>query len=276
MSLKSSLPWLGAEQETPRDFHLSERVSLPGLVTQGWQEVQQQVPGLLPRAIEGWLRAERDRRIAQRRQAGEKVYRWGDTVRKCWQTLWGRPEQVRVPRLRWEQRRKLRRQFWHLWDALDLHELRGTGRDASPSAGASGPRRWSRSSGRNCPGAGLFPLPGGLAPPLRHDESGRRLFQALANISKPLPRLPRRSPHGARAGLLPAGRRGHSSLRSSHDPEHPQPPFQQNRWTVPGIRKAWEMRTLLAHSLDLPVSLPAAISETRKVSEACRCHGAGV
>jgi len=81
-------------------FTLSERVSLQGLVTQGWQQVQQQVLALLKRTVEGLLEAERDQRLATRRQQGEKVYRWGYTVRKCWQTLWGRLEQVRVPRLR--------------------------------------------------------------------------------------------------------------------------------------------------------------------------------
>jgi len=69
-------------------------------VTQGWQQVQQQVLQLVKRSIEGLLEAERDQRIAARQAAGEKVYRWGYTVRKCWQTLWGRLEQVRVPRLR--------------------------------------------------------------------------------------------------------------------------------------------------------------------------------
>lgn len=81
-------------------FTLSGRVSLQAVVEQGWRQVQQEVLSLMQQAIEAWLRAERDRRIAQRSQAGEKVYRWGYTVRKCWQTLWGRLEQVRVPRLR--------------------------------------------------------------------------------------------------------------------------------------------------------------------------------
>ena len=53
----------------------------------------------LKAASEGLVRAEYDRRVAERRQRGEKVYRWGYTVRKCWQTLWGALEQVRVPRL---------------------------------------------------------------------------------------------------------------------------------------------------------------------------------
>ncbi|MGH9793476.1 MAG: IS256 family transposase [Candidatus Acidiferrales bacterium] len=79
---------------------LIERISLESLMNQGWQQVQQQVLELVKRSIEGLLEAERDQRIAARRAAGEKVYRWGYTVRKCWQTLWGRIEQVRVPRLR--------------------------------------------------------------------------------------------------------------------------------------------------------------------------------
>ncbi len=54
----------------------------------------------LKRTIEGLLAAERDRRVAERRERGEKIYRWGYTVRKCWQTAWGTLEQVRVPRLR--------------------------------------------------------------------------------------------------------------------------------------------------------------------------------
>jgi transposase-like protein len=52
------------------------------------------------RSVEGLLQAERDRRVSQAQQRGEKVYRWGYTVRKCWTTLWGSLEQVRVPRLR--------------------------------------------------------------------------------------------------------------------------------------------------------------------------------
>jgi transposase-like protein len=59
--------------------------------------------GQLKQTIEGLLCAERDRRIEQLRQQGQKVYRWGYTVRKCWQTLWGALAQVRVPRLRGHQ-----------------------------------------------------------------------------------------------------------------------------------------------------------------------------
>jgi transposase-like protein len=70
------------------------------LFKQAWNEVQQTVLEQLQRTIEGLLTAERDRRVAEARQRGERVYRWGYTVRKCWTTLWGSLEQVRVPRLR--------------------------------------------------------------------------------------------------------------------------------------------------------------------------------
>ncbi len=76
------------------------RVALSEMIEQGWRQVQDRVLEQLKRTIEGLLGAERDRRIAERQQQGEKVYRWGYTVRKCWQTLWGALEQVRVPRLR--------------------------------------------------------------------------------------------------------------------------------------------------------------------------------
>ncbi len=79
---------------------LEGRLTLRDLFEQAWNEVQQSVLEQLKRTIEGLLQAERDRRVAECRQQGEKVYRWGYTVRKCWQTLWGRIEQVRVPRLR--------------------------------------------------------------------------------------------------------------------------------------------------------------------------------
>jgi transposase-like protein len=64
---------------------------------QAWQQVEGQARTMLKRAVEGLLVAEATRR-------GEKVYRWGYTVRKCWTTLWGNLEQVRVPRLRgWKE-----------------------------------------------------------------------------------------------------------------------------------------------------------------------------
>jgi transposase-like protein len=67
---------------------------------QAWQQVEGQAREMLKRAVEGLLVAERDRRVSEAQERGEKVYRWGYTVRKCWTTLWGRLGQVRVPRLR--------------------------------------------------------------------------------------------------------------------------------------------------------------------------------
>jgi putative transposase len=79
---------------------LEGRVALGELMEQAWQQVEGQAREMLKRAVEGLLLAERDRRVTQAKQRGEKVYRWGYTVRKCWTTLWGNLEQVRVPRLR--------------------------------------------------------------------------------------------------------------------------------------------------------------------------------
>ena len=79
---------------------LSGRVALGELIEQAWQQVEGQAREMLKRAVEGLLGAERDRRVAEAKQRGEKVYRWGYTVRKCWTTLWGTLHQIRVPRLR--------------------------------------------------------------------------------------------------------------------------------------------------------------------------------
>jgi len=79
---------------------LNERLTLRDLIEQGWKQVQQEVLEQLRRTIEGLLQAERDRRVTEAQQRGEKVYRWGYTVRKCWTTLWGTLHQIRVPRLR--------------------------------------------------------------------------------------------------------------------------------------------------------------------------------
>ncbi len=76
------------------------KLTLSAVCGQAWSEVQEQVRGMLKRSIEGLLAAERDRRWAECRQQGEQAYRWGYTVRKCWQTLWGALREVRVPRLR--------------------------------------------------------------------------------------------------------------------------------------------------------------------------------
>lgn len=79
---------------------LTGRLALQDVIEQGWKQLQGGFLNQLRQSIEGLLKAERDRRVVEYRQAGEKVYRWGYTVRKCWQTLWGTIEQVRVPRLR--------------------------------------------------------------------------------------------------------------------------------------------------------------------------------
>ncbi len=79
---------------------LSGSLTLPQLMEQAWSQIQGQVRQMLKGTLQGLLLAERDRLLTQQRQAGEKAYRWGYTVRKCWQTLWGNLEQVRVPRLR--------------------------------------------------------------------------------------------------------------------------------------------------------------------------------
>jgi len=84
-------------------FTLEGKLTLKQVVEQGFEEIRQEFLERLRRTIEGLLVAERDRRVAELRQQGEKVYRWGYTVRKCWQTLWGALEQVRVPRLRGQE-----------------------------------------------------------------------------------------------------------------------------------------------------------------------------
>jgi transposase-like protein len=81
-------------------FTLEGKLTLKQVVEQGFEEIRQSFLEQLKKTIEGLLRAERDGRIAALRQQGQQVYRWGYTVRKCWQTLWGALEQVRVPRLR--------------------------------------------------------------------------------------------------------------------------------------------------------------------------------
>jgi putative transposase len=76
------------------------RLALQDVIEQGWKQLQGGFLQQLKKTIEGLLTAERDRRVAERQERGEKIYRWGYTVRKCWQTAWGALEQVRVPRLR--------------------------------------------------------------------------------------------------------------------------------------------------------------------------------
>jgi transposase-like protein len=81
-------------------FTLEGKLTLKQVVEQGFEEIRQGFLVQLKGSIEGLLRAERDRRVEALRQHGQKAYRWGYTVRKCWQTLWGALQQVRVPRLR--------------------------------------------------------------------------------------------------------------------------------------------------------------------------------
>jgi putative transposase len=76
------------------------RLALADVIEQGWKQLQGGFLEQLKKTIEGLLAAERDRRVTEGRERGEKVYRWGFTVRKCWQTAWGTLQQVRVPRLR--------------------------------------------------------------------------------------------------------------------------------------------------------------------------------
>jgi hypothetical protein len=79
---------------------LEGRVALRELMEQAWQQVEGQAREMLQRSVEGLLLAERDRRVSEAQQQGEKIYRWSYTVRKCWTTLWGSLEQVRVLQLR--------------------------------------------------------------------------------------------------------------------------------------------------------------------------------
>lgn len=76
------------------------RVPLKDIVEQAFRQLQGEFLGQWKRTIEGLLAAERDQRWEHLRQQGQKVYRWGYTVRKYCQTLWGTLEQLRVPRLR--------------------------------------------------------------------------------------------------------------------------------------------------------------------------------
>lgn len=81
-------------------FTLEGKLTLKQVVEQGFEEIRQSFWEPLKKTMEGLLRSERDRRVAERRQQGEKIYGWGYTVRKGWTTVWGAWEQVRVPRLR--------------------------------------------------------------------------------------------------------------------------------------------------------------------------------
>src|ERR1700685_1224145 len=78
----------------------SGRLALQEVVEQGWKQLQGGFLEQLKKTIEGLLAAERDQRVARYRERGEKIYRWGYTVRKCWEAVGRALEQVRVPRLR--------------------------------------------------------------------------------------------------------------------------------------------------------------------------------
>ncbi len=98
---------------------LAGRLTLRELMEQAWQQIQGQAREMLKRAVEGLLVAERDRRVSEAKQRGEKIYRWGYTVRKCWTTLWGSLQQVRVPRLRgWKEVGLLERYERHSLDQV--------------------------------------------------------------------------------------------------------------------------------------------------------------
>ena len=79
---------------------LQGNLTLKQVANQGFEEIRQGFLEQQKKTIEGLLTAERGRRVAAPRQQGEKVYRWGYTVRKWWTTPWGASPGVRVPRLR--------------------------------------------------------------------------------------------------------------------------------------------------------------------------------
>ena len=54
---------------------LNARIALRELMEQAWREVEGQACAMLKRSVEGLLQAERDRRVSQAQQRGEKVYR---------------------------------------------------------------------------------------------------------------------------------------------------------------------------------------------------------
>ena len=67
------------ERRHPMSVSLTGRVALRALMEQAWQQVEGQAREMLKRAVEGLLGAERDRRVAEAKQRGEKLYRWGYT-----------------------------------------------------------------------------------------------------------------------------------------------------------------------------------------------------
>jgi hypothetical protein len=52
-------------------------LALRDVIEQGWKQLQGSFLEQLKKTIEGLLTAERDRRVAECRERGEKIYRWG-------------------------------------------------------------------------------------------------------------------------------------------------------------------------------------------------------
>ena len=204
------------------------RRSLKEVVQQGWDQVRDQFLEQLRGTIEGLLEAERDRRLAQFRQQGQKVYRSGYTTRKCWQTLWGALQQVRVPRLRG-------RQEVGLLEKYQRHSLEEV--LLALAAGASGPRRGSTSSAPNCTACWptcAGPPPGATACALPTWPRASSATSAATSAVSPV--APTRltvngswvaSCRLARPPML------NTLVRSFSFPVHSPARFQQKCWTEP-------------------------------------------
>src|SRR6266568_3414946 len=173
---------------------LSGKVTLAALLEQAWQQVEEQARGMLKRAVQGLLEAERDRRVAEARERGEKVYRWGYTVRKCWTTLWGRLDQVlfalTVGGL--SQRKVVDWVRRFLGGRLSLHDRCRAG--ARPPAGRAAAERSDSAAALSGPGGGwdLSALPtrrGGRAAKRRaaggRGRAGRRCLRGVGLAGGP-------------------------------------------------------------------------------------------
>ena len=96
------LDWLAAPAETTAAYEQ--------LFTRLWQRGLQRIELLVSDGAEG---------IAS---AAAMVY--PAAAHQLCLAHWFRNREALTPALRFEQRRKFRREFWHLWDGLDAHELR--------------------------------------------------------------------------------------------------------------------------------------------------------